>query len=360
MSQRKKKERKKVAKTEDDVLFSDLSLNVAQIDINKKTCKNLTATNLTETIRTQSRIKEQANLICVLKERSDEMFNQCQSLQQVKNELEKQLDICQKEVMQKQKRVELVEKRFMDLDSNSRAIIVFMEEYKHQNAHLKIENKQLQMENDTLFSQKIQDKTVIAQRLTKEIKMLKEEFTTKEKAYKEKVAQTESTSMKQFKDHLQREAVLLEQFREVQQQHEAAEQTCKVLKQKALKAEEQHTSKEAAMGKTITNLTKEREKLLHTTAEQDHTIQEKLHEIRHLEMLYNEQKIARTKAEERFKQDVLAVNADKRVRALKLALEKAKAKYDKLNKDYAAFKEHSINLITKERELNKILRHLRT
>ncbi|XP_057707446.1 coiled-coil domain-containing protein 89 isoform X1 [Corythoichthys intestinalis] len=386
MSQRKKPEnvRKKVTKTEDETIFSELPLNVAQIDINQKTCKDLAAANLAETLRLQSRIKEQANLICVLKDRSDELFNQSQCLQQVRNELEKQLESCQKEVVQKQQRVELVEKRFMDLDANSRAIIVFMEEYKHHNAQLKIENKQLQMENDTLFSHKIQEKEVIIQKLTKEIKILRDEFTAKEKAYKEKIAQSESTSEKQFKDHQQREAALLEQLRDVQQQHEAAEQMCKekskearanlksfhvhllnrrsesAFKQKGLKAEEQHALREATMSKNITNLTKERDKLLRTCAEQENTLQEKLEELRLLEAQYNEQKIARTKAEERFKQEAQLVNADKRVKSLKLALEEARAKYEKLNKDFAAFKEHSIGLLTKERELNKILRHLRT
>lgn len=156
------------------------------MDINQKTlekCKDVTATDLTETLLQQSRTKEQTNLICVLKDRSDELFKQCQSLQQVKAQLEKQLESCQKEVVQKQQRAELVEKRFLDLDANSRAIIVFMEEYKHQNAQLKQENKRLQTENDTLFSQKLHDKEVAVQKLTKEIKVLREELTTKESAY---------------------------------------------------------------------------------------------------------------------------------------------------------------------------------
>ncbi|XP_061547698.1 coiled-coil domain-containing protein 89 [Phycodurus eques] len=363
-SQRKKSEnvRKKVTKSEDNLLLSGLSLNVAHMDINQKTlekCKDLPAADLTETLLLESRIKEQANLICVLKERSGDLFHQCQSLQQVKTELEKQLESCQKEVVQKQQRAELVEKRFLDLDANSRAIIVFMEEYKHQNAQLKLENKQLQTENDMLFSQKLHDKEVTIQKLTKQIKALTEEFTTKETAYQEKITQSESTSLKQSKEHQEMAASLLEQLTETQQHHAVAEQTWKAGKLKLLKAEEQHALKEATMSKSITSLTKERDKLLRTSVEQENTIQEKLEELRLLEIQYKEQKRARTKAEERFKQEAQAVNTDKRVKALKLALEEARTKYQKLNKDFEAFKEHSNSLLTKERELNKILRHLR-
>lgn len=89
----------------------------------------------------------------------------------------------------------------------------------------------------------------------------------------------------------------------------------------------------------------------------------------------------------RFKHEVQAVNADKRVKSLKSALEEARTNYEKLKKvccedkkekaripyqvvlksllllflqDFDAFKDHSNSLLTKERELNKILRHLRS
>ncbi|XP_061696977.1 coiled-coil domain-containing protein 89 isoform X2 [Syngnathoides biaculeatus] len=332
------------------------------MDINQKTlekCKDLPTANLTETLLLESRIKEQANLICVLKERSDELFHQCQSLQQVKTELEKQLENCQKEVVQKQQRAELVEKRFLDLDANSRAIIVFMEEYKHHNAQLKLENKKLQTENDKLFSQKLHDKEMTIQKLTKQIKALTGEFTAKETAYQEKITQSETISLKQSKEHQETAASLLEQLTESQQHYEAAEQMCKAVKLKLLKTEEQHALKEATMTKSITSLTRERDKLLRTSVEQENAIQEKLEELRLLEIQYKEQKRARTKAEERFKQEAQAVNADKRVKSLKMALEEARTKYQKLNKEFEAFKEHSNSLLTKERELNKILRHLR-
>ncbi|XP_061827654.1 coiled-coil domain-containing protein 89 [Nerophis lumbriciformis] len=355
------------SKSEDKVsmspIISALTRNVALMDINQRTlekCHNLSAEEFTDTLMLQSRVKEQSNLICVLKDRSDELFHQSQNLQQAKTQLEMQLEICQKEMSQKQARAEVVEKRFMDLDANSRSIIVFMEEYKHQNAQLKLENKQLQKENDTLFSQKLHDKEMVLEQLALDIKVLTEEFTNKEREYQEKMAEIESTSFTELTEHEEREASLLEQLHVSKKQHEAAEQMCKDLKLKVHKAEDQHTLKEATMSKSITCLTKERDKLLRICMERENTIQEKHEELRHLELQYKEQKRARTRVEERFKREAEAVNADKKVKSLKMAIEEAKTKYETLNKDFEAFKEHCTGLLNKERELNKILRHLRS
>lgn len=96
------------------------------------------------------------------------------------------------------------------------------------------------------------------------------------------------------------------------------------VKLKLLKAEEQHALKEATMSKSITNLTKERDKLLRTSVEQENafqvgtfgengprqperiilcytlmSLQEKLEELRLLEQQYKDLKRAQTKAEER-------------------------------------------------------------
>nr|XP_057937976.1 coiled-coil domain-containing protein 89 [Doryrhamphus excisus] len=365
-TKRKKSEivrRKMYSKSEDKLLISGLTLNVALMDINQKTldaCNTLSAEDLTDTLLLQSRVKEQANLICLLKDRSDELFLQAQTLQEAKTQLEKQLEICQKEVVQKRERAEVVEKRFMDLDANSRAIIVFMEEYKHQNAQLKLVNVELQKENDTLFSQKLHDKEAALERLTQEVKMLTEKFTNKEKGYLEKIAGMETASYAQLTEHQARMASLLEQLHVSQQQHEAAEQMCKDLKLKLHKAEEQNTLKESTMSKSIIGLTKERDKLLRLSVERENIIQEKHEELRRMELQYKEQKKARTRAEEKFKHEADTVNADKRVKFLKVALEEARTKHEMLNKDFEAFKEHSSGLLHKERELNKILRHLRS
>lgn len=144
--------------------------------------RSLSAEDTTEVLR--SRIDEQSSLICILKQRADEVLLRCQALQKINTELEGRVMDCQKELDSERKKAELLEKRFMDLAANNQAIIAFMEEHKNQNAQLKLENKQLQSENETLFSKKLQDKEVFVQKLMQEIKQLTEKYTNKENEYR--------------------------------------------------------------------------------------------------------------------------------------------------------------------------------
>lgn len=132
----------------------------------------------------RSRIDEQSSLICILKQRADELLLRYQALQRINTEVEGQATGCQKELDSERKKAELIEKRFMDLAANNQAIIAFMDEYKNLNVQLKLENRQLQSENETLFSQKLQDKEVFVQKLMQEIKQLTEKHTNKENEYR--------------------------------------------------------------------------------------------------------------------------------------------------------------------------------
>lgn len=138
----------------------------------------------TETGMLRSRIDEQSSLICILKQRADELLLRCQALQKINTELEDQVTGCQKELDGEIKKAEMIERRFMDLAANNQAIIAFMDEYKNLNVQLKLENKQLQSENETLFSQKLQDKEVVVQKLMQEVKLLTEKYTNKENEYR--------------------------------------------------------------------------------------------------------------------------------------------------------------------------------
>ena len=146
--------------------------------------RSLSVGDATGTGMLRSRIDEQSSLICMLKQRADEVLLRYQAQQQINTELEGRLTDCQKELDSERKKAELLERRFMDLAANNQAIIAFMEEHKNENAQLKLENKQLQSENDTLFSQKLQDKEVLVQKLMQDFKQLTEKYTNKENEYR--------------------------------------------------------------------------------------------------------------------------------------------------------------------------------
>ena len=110
----------------------------------------------------------------MLKRRADELLLRYQALRKINTELEDKVALCHKELDSERRRSATLEERFRALAANNQAIISFMEEHKHQNAQLKEENKRLQTENDSLFSQKLHDGEVLVQKLTGEMNLLRE------------------------------------------------------------------------------------------------------------------------------------------------------------------------------------------
>ncbi|XP_068560386.1 coiled-coil domain-containing protein 89 isoform X1 [Cebidichthys violaceus] len=351
---------------------------------------SLSTEDATETGMLRSRIDEQSSLICMLKQRADQELLRCQALQQLNADLEGQGTDCQKELDGERKKAELLEKRFMDLAANNQAIIVFMDDYKKQNAQLKLENKQLQSENETLFSQKLHDNEVSVQKLEREIKQLTEKYSNKENEYREKLSRCQSKLLEQTTQHQAKHASLLNELHDAQQQQREAAEMCNDLKTKLQKAEEEHALRKINLSESITSLAKERDKLLHLSMERGKVIQvieesilflsslksklctdeptasrtncsqiqEKQEEIQQLEIKWKEEKKARAQAEDRFEQEAEAVNAEVKVKLIQSALDESKSKYGMLKEDFEAFKDHSTNLLLRERELNKKLRHM--
>ncbi|KAK5861238.1 hypothetical protein PBY51_022650 [Eleginops maclovinus] len=245
-----------------------------------------------ETGLLRSRIDEQSGLICMLKQRADEVLLRCQALQKINTELEEQVAQYQKELDSERKKAEVIEKRFMDLASNNQAIIAFMDEHKKQNVQLKLENQQLQSENKTLFSQKLHDKEVFVKKLMQEIKQLTEKYENRENKYSAALAGCKSNILEQTTQHQNKEASLLNQLHDAQQQQKAAVEMCNDLRLKLQKAEEEHALKEINMTESITNFTKEKDKLLYLSMERGKVIQAKQEEIKQLETTWREEKKA--------------------------------------------------------------------
>ncbi|XP_028993437.1 coiled-coil domain-containing protein 89 [Betta splendens] len=316
---------------------------------------SLSSEDTTEMLR--ARISEQSSLICILKQRSDDLLVKYQGLQQINSELEDRLTDCQEELDEQRSKAELLETRFMDLSDNNQAIIAFMEEYKSLNSQLKVENKQLQAENNTLFCQKLRDKELVVQNLMQEIQQLTDTCKSNEIKYRETLTGQQAKLLEQAAQHQETETSLLHQLQQAQQEQRDAVEMCKELKLK-LKNAEEHSLKEASLRKNIASLTKEKEELLSLSVERGIKIQEKQEEIQQLEKKLEEEKNARTKAEERFQREANVLNADVRVKSLQSDLDESLIKYGELKKDFEAFKSHSTSLLKQERELNTKLRHM--
>ncbi|XP_014900589.1 coiled-coil domain-containing protein 89 [Poecilia latipinna] len=305
-----------------------------------------------------SRIDEQSTLIYTLKKRADETLVRYQALQQVNSDLEDQLALCQKELEDERKRADMLKSRFTDLAANNQGIIHFMEEHKNQNMELKEEVKRLQLENDSLFSQKLHDKEMLVKKLLQENKLLRDKCTANEQKFSEKIAESESNLREQAVQHRVKELSLLDQLLDAQNQQRNAEESCEDLKLKLSEAQEEHALKETSLKETIAHLTCERKKLLDISMERGKSIQEKQEKIQEMETKWKNEEKAKIEAQKRFALDAKAVDIDTRVKYLQNALDKSMSELQKLNEDFDAFKEHSNNLLTQEKNLNQKLRHV--
>ncbi|XP_056281352.1 coiled-coil domain-containing protein 89 [Pseudoliparis swirei] len=341
--------------------FTKVEGNTAEHDSIRKSLEKLcglSTEDATDTAMLRSRIDEQSGLICMLKQRADEVLLRCQALEMLNVDQEGRATDCQKELDREKKKSELLERRFMILAVNNDAIIAFMDEYKQQNAQLKLVNKQLRLENETLFSQKLHDKEVFVQKLKQDIKQLTEKYTNKDKEYRDKLSGCQSELLEQTTQHQAKDASLLDQLHDAQKQQRDAAEMHNELKMKLQKTEEEQALKTIHLRESITSLAKERDTLLYLSLERGKVIQEKQEKIQQLETKWKEEKKARAKAEDRFAQEAEAVNADVKVKWIQSALDESTLKFGKLKEDFEAFKDHSTNLLLQERELNKKLRHM--
>uniref|UniRef100_A0A3Q3B9D7 Zgc:172182 n=1 Tax=Kryptolebias marmoratus TaxID=37003 RepID=A0A3Q3B9D7_KRYMA len=340
------------------MLFCFCSQHAEGIQKSDENPPGLAVEDFAETRMLWSRIDEQSSLICALKDRADEMLLRYQALQKINSDLEDQAAHRQEELDREREKAETLEERYADLAANNQAIISFMEEHKEQNAQLKLENKRLQLENDSQFSPKLQEKEESVQKLIQEVKLLKEKLTLKDNEYREKLAECESKLREQAAQHQAKEEQLLSLLLEAQQQHIKAVETYEDFKLKLKETKDQRALKEISMTESLANLTKEKDKMLIISMEREKVIQEQQEEIQQLETKWKEEKKARIKAQNRFALEADAVNADIRVKSLQATLDESITTIQELNKDFDAFKDHSASLLTQERDLNKKLRHM--
>ncbi|XP_056146122.1 coiled-coil domain-containing protein 89 [Lampris incognitus] len=318
----------------------------------------LTQEENAETGTLQSRIEEQSSLICLLKQRADERLLRCQALQKTKTELEGLAAERQRDLDLERKKSKMFEQRFNELATNHQDMIAFKDDYKRQNVQLRQQNQQLQSENESLCSQKLQEKEALVHRLTEEVKLLKEKLKNTENEHQERIAVLRSKVKEQTTQREVKEASLLGELHDTQRLLKDAAGRCKGLKLQLQKAGEDRDLKELKVKEDATNLTKDRDKFLNLSIERGKIIQEKQEEMERLETKWKAERKARTRAEDRFEEEAAAVKVNLKVGDLQRALAESIAKYKKLEKDFEAYKEHSTNLLTQEKELNARLRHM--
>ncbi|XP_058888260.1 coiled-coil domain-containing protein 89-like isoform X2 [Acipenser ruthenus] len=317
----------------------------------------LSQDNQTENALLRSRIDEQAHLICILKQRADEMVLRCQALEKLNTELENMSEDVQCELKTERHRATQLENRFMDLAANHQQIIKFKDEYKMQNAELKEENERLRNENENHFCEVLQQKEKRIVELTGEVKRMTEQYKDLELEYKQKSNEFKAKVEEINENHQIKESALLSKLEILQKQLKDATESCSELDLMLKQATEKDILKESQLQLKLQSLIREKDELLELSMQRGKIIQDKQKEIQQLE---EKREIAEkaTAAEKRFEQEVSTVNLNLRVKELQHCLDESKQMYNELKKEFEVFKKHSCDLLAKEKELNAKLRHV--
>uniref|UniRef100_H3AKS2 Zgc:172182 n=1 Tax=Latimeria chalumnae TaxID=7897 RepID=H3AKS2_LATCH len=340
-------------------LLKSIFQEISDVQATLEKLKGLSQDDKTENAMLRSRIDEQSQLICILKQRADEMFFRCQTLERINTELESLQEDVKNQLKTERKQSARIEQRFMDLAANHQEMIKFKDEYKGQNIELREENDYLRHQNDSLFCRPLKEKEEIICQLTEDIKKLSEEYTLLSQKYKEEIKEFQDREEQLQRKHQNKEKALLKENESFKKQLKNAEESCSTEAERKLKeATEKKMMEESNHLHELQKISKEKEELLELTMQRGKIIQEKQKEIKHLEEKIKSIERDKKAIEERYEFESSTVNANLKVKALYLKVEESQQAYNKLKKEFEAYKKHSSDLLMRERELNSKLRHL--
>ncbi|NXD09581.1 CCD89 protein, partial [Nothocercus nigrocapillus] len=305
----------------------------------------------------RSRIEEQYHLICILKRRADDAHKRCRGLEQLNTKLEELRSEDAAKLKAQTQRIQCLEERFMQLADNHEKMILFKDEHKKHNMQLLEENKHLRQENETLFSETMREKEAEVLQLTEQVRELSRQLDSLQEkcAYETRRAQEREKEMleaqtQQASSYAREADSLKKQLRHLQEKHQ---QTLAQLE----RAESQQKAQGSELEAKLERAYREKEELLNVALERGKALQEKQQEIQELGQKLEAAEGARRRAEEPRAEEASAGDSDGRVQELQWQLESSKQAYSKLWLQFDAYKKHSQDLLTKERELNVKLRH---
>ncbi|XP_008842391.1 coiled-coil domain-containing protein 89 [Nannospalax galili] len=306
----------------------------------------------------RSRIQEQSQLICILKRRSDEALERCQILELLNSEMEeKRMQEAEKMKAQSEE-VQKLEDRFMTLAANHELMIRFKDEHKSENVKLREENEKLRLENSSLFSQALKDQEAKVLQLTEQSKALTKELELMKQRCAQDASQAQTREKELLEQQSQQDCAHAKETEQLRSQLQILKQQYEQAAAQMAKDQEAHSSLSQELQARLQTVMHEKEELLQLSMERGKVLQSKQAEIRQLEEKLETTATAKKHALERFEQEAMAVDSNLRVRELQRRVDGIQKAYDELRLQSEAFKKHSLDLLSKERELNAKLRHL--
>jgi len=99
--------------------------------------------NMTQSDVLRSRIEEQSQLICVLKQRNDQLLAKVNASESQNEKLVQSQGILRQQLKDDSKRFDRLEDHFNTLAANHQEMIQIKDQYKTSNEHLRSENEKL-------------------------------------------------------------------------------------------------------------------------------------------------------------------------------------------------------------------------
>ena len=155
-----------------------------ELKANLEKLRALSKDDLTENAMLRSRIDQQAELICILKQRADEALRKTMSMEKEIEEMRKSRDETLHAMHNESRKYSVLEKRFFVLNSNHEELIVFKDEYKEHNARLRGENERLRKENEDLFVRTVRERDGQIRDLKEELRQLQSKFSSAEQGHR--------------------------------------------------------------------------------------------------------------------------------------------------------------------------------
>ncbi|CAI5773451.1 Hypothetical predicted protein [Podarcis lilfordi] len=305
----------------------------------------------------RSRLHEQSQLICILKKRADEQLLRCKALEGINMDLEEQRMADAMRLENQTRRVQQLEERFMDLAANHEDMIHFKDEHKRQNLQLREENHRLRVENQNLFCQALEEKEAEVAQLTSELKKLLDETKSLKERYEQDSRRAQEREKELLEVHQQEAKSKAEEIKSLRSRLGILEEKHSHVTEELQQAEKKLREVDCTLQAKVEKLTKEKEELLSLAMDRGKVLQDKQREIAELEKKAEEMEKAKQAAELRFEMEAVAVDCNLRVRDLRRRLDGTQQAYTELRMHFEAYKKHSTELLTKEKELNTKLRH---
>jgi len=298
-----------------------------------------------EVEKLRSRIEEQGQLICFLKQRADEELLKSRSLKAENEQLLIYRDESRGTIAELQKHAEHIENRFDDLASNHEEMIKIKDEYKQRCKELLEENAKLEKENANVTSAKLKAKS-------QEITELRDSVNS----CRAVINDLKTENSKVLKKYNDLEVSSKDLYNAMERGLKDRLNSLQMKYNDLLKSKTNQESKLIKESELVSSLKKDKERLAEELISRGRLIQEKQDLTDQLTKELNKTKNDLNSMKTEFEEKADLVDTNSRVRKLLAVKDGLEEELSNLKFEFKTFKIYSNKVLSQEKDLNQKLR----